>query len=86
MLTRPMLLNRLERHRENLEHARWRVEFVLSLLDSHRRMLTRRDAEWRQKETEYLKQLAAAQVELERLDNHEAMRWREQRECTGKSA
>jgi hypothetical protein len=81
-----MLLNRLERHRQNLEHARWRVEFLLSLLDSHRQMLTRRDAEWQQKEADYVRQLAAAQVELERLDKHEAMRWREQREWSEQSA
>ena len=81
-----MPLNRHERHRENLEHARWRVEFVLSLLDSHRGMLTKRNAEWQQKETDYLKQLATAQIELEHLDKHEVMRWREDRETSQHSA
>jgi hypothetical protein len=81
-----MLLNRHERRRQNLEHARWRVEFVLSLLDSHRGMLTKRDAEWKRKEADYLRQLAAAQIELERLDKHEVMTWREDRKLSQPSS
>lgn len=81
-----MLLNRHERHRQNLEHARWRVEFVLSLLDSHRGMLTKRDAAWQRREADYVKQLAEAQIELERLDSHEVMKWREDREASQHSA
>jgi hypothetical protein len=71
------MLHRLERHRRNLEHSRWRVDFLLSLLDSHRKMQVKRDARWEEKEREYLKQLALAQAELDRLDRHEMLRWRE---------
>jgi hypothetical protein len=81
-----MPLNRHERHRQNLEHARWRVEFLLSLLDSHRRMLTKRDIDWQRREVDYIRQLATAQIELEQLDRYEAMRWREDRELSQQSA
>jgi hypothetical protein len=71
------MLHRLERHRRNLEHARWRVDFLLSMLDSHRKLQGRRDATWQEREREYLKQLALAQAEWDRLDRHELPRWRE---------
>jgi hypothetical protein len=71
------MLHRLERHRRNLEHSRWRVDFLLSLLDSHRKMRAQRDAKWEESERAYLKDLALAQADWDRLDRHELPRWRE---------
>lgn len=71
------MLHRLERHRRNLEHARWRVDFLLSLLDSHRKTQGKREAKWEEKEHRYLRELAIAQADWDRLDRHEIPRWRE---------
>jgi hypothetical protein len=71
------MLHRLERYRRNLEHARWRVDFLLSMLDSHRKMQVRRSPNWEEREREYLKELALAQADWDRLDRHEVPRWRE---------
>lgn len=58
-----------ERWKSDLEHARWRVAFLLALLDSHRRLTHRWEGEWHQKEIGYLKQICQAQVELDRLES-----------------
>jgi hypothetical protein len=62
-----MLLHPEERHKLNLEHARWRVSFLLSLLEAHRKFSSRRDDAWARKEAGYLRQLSNAQGEIERL-------------------
>jgi hypothetical protein len=56
-----------ERHRRNMEHARWRVSFLRCLLDSHR-MLPKSKLGWRQAEADYSARLAAAQAEVARLE------------------
>jgi hypothetical protein len=56
-----------ERQRSNLAHARWRVEFLLSILDMHRAAPVH-GPEWAEKEAEYLHQIAEAQVELDRVE------------------
>lgn len=55
-----------ERCKHTLEHAEWRVEHVQALLAMHRTMPFRTD-EWRQKELEYLKRLAAEESALAKL-------------------
>jgi hypothetical protein len=56
-----------ERQRNNVIHARWRVEFLLSLLDAHRAAPVH-GPEWAEKEAMYLHQIAEAQVELDRVE------------------
>lgn len=51
------------RQERNVEHARWRVAFSRSLLESHR-MVPLRGAEWAQKEAVLLERLAGAEAEL----------------------
>lgn len=65
-----------ERQRSDLEHARWRVSFLLALLDSHRRLAHRWEGEWHQKEAAYIKQIAEAQVELDRIERAQCMNQR----------
>jgi hypothetical protein len=60
-----MLLTPQERRKLNIEHAHWRVEFLLHLLDSHRALPGPRDESWRRREVEFQRSLAKAQVELE---------------------
>jgi hypothetical protein len=60
-----MSMSSQERQRRNLAHARWRVEFLLSLLDVHRSNHVHRPG-WTEKEAAYLHQIAEAQVELDR--------------------
>jgi hypothetical protein len=57
-----------QRHKDNLEHAHWRVNFLLCLLDSHRRLRFGTDTGWDEKEGEYLRRLAAAQADLDRAE------------------
>ncbi len=54
-----------ERRVRNLDHALWRVNFLASILQTHR-SLTPRDAPWRAQEAEYVERLAWAERELER--------------------
>jgi hypothetical protein len=63
-----MLLSPQERRKLNLEHAHWRVEFLLRLLDSHRALPGARDELWRRRESEVVSSLAKAQVELEQAE------------------
>jgi hypothetical protein len=63
-----MLLSPQKRRKENLQHANWRVHFLLSLLESHRALPVMRDVTWQRQEHEYLRGLAQAQVELERAE------------------
>jgi hypothetical protein len=65
---RAMLLSPQERRKKNLQHAHWRVDFLLRLLDSHRALPAMRDATWQRQEDEYLRGLAQAQVELDRAE------------------
>lgn len=53
--------------RKELEHARWRVKFLSSLLQTHRFVRTK-DQEWTDKETDYVKRLAAAMEEVTRWE------------------
>lgn len=62
-----MPLGITDRDRSNLEHAHWRVRFLLCLLDSHRTM-PRKDPGWCAKEADYIQRLAAARAELARLE------------------
>jgi hypothetical protein len=73
-----MHLNRFELHQQQLEHARWRVQFLLSLLQTHRQLVSKRDAQWAARESEYVRQLAAAQAALDRVDRVSIVRWKEQ--------
>jgi hypothetical protein len=53
---------------KNLEHARWRVSFFRSILESHLILPPQwRDADWQEKEDLYRKRHMAAESELERL-------------------
>lgn len=54
-----------ERRVRNLDHALWRVNFLASILQTHR-TLSPRDADWRRQEAEYVERLAWAERELER--------------------
>jgi hypothetical protein len=56
--------------KDRLEHARWRVSFAQSLLDTHR-SLPFRAGTWGEKEAELSGSLASAQAELERLASDE---------------
>ncbi len=56
----------LSRHEQNFEHAVWRVNFLSSLLQTHR-ALAKRSGLWRQKEAELVDRLVWAEKELERL-------------------
>lgn len=60
-----------ERLKSELEHARWRVSFLLALLDSHRRLAHKWEGEWRQKEIGYIRQIAEAQVELDHIEREQ---------------
>jgi hypothetical protein len=57
-----------ERQKGNLEHARWRVEFLLCLLDAHHQLPAKQDEEWQRKEKDYIRQLSEAQVGLDQLE------------------
>lgn len=57
-----------ENQKHELEHARWRVSFVESMLESHRG-LPWRGAEWKAKEIDLSARLAAAQQEYKRLQD-----------------
>lgn len=56
----------LRRHEQNFEHAVWRVNFLSSLLQTHR-ALAKRGRLWRQKEADLMDRLVWAENELERL-------------------
>jgi hypothetical protein len=59
--------NAEERLKSNLEHARWRVSFLLNLLASHR-ALPRMSLKWEMTEADYIQRLAFSQIELARLE------------------
>lgn len=63
-----MLLDSEERQKGNLEHAHWRLEFLLSLLQTHR-TVSIKTPDWARKESDYLHQIAEVQVELDRLES-----------------
>jgi hypothetical protein len=50
--------------KDNLEHARWRVRFVRSLLDVHQHCMDATREEWWIEEAALLQRLAAAEDEL----------------------
>jgi hypothetical protein len=52
------------RHKDNLEHARWRVRFVRSLLDVHQHCVDTTREQWWIEEADLLQRLAAAEEEL----------------------
>ena len=54
-------------HQRALEHARWRVSFLRSLLESHQ-WLPHGGELWRQKNNDYRQRLAHAQEELKKLE------------------
>ena len=59
-----------ERHRRDVDHARWRVSFLRSIVESHRAMSFKwRDRAWKEKDDEYIHRLNAAESEFERLEN-----------------
>ncbi len=62
-----MPISSRERQRNNVAHARWRVEFLLSILDVHRSAPVH-GPEWAEKEAAHLHQIAEAQVELDRVE------------------
>lgn len=62
----------LRRHEQNFEHAVWRVNFLSSLLQTHRSM-AKRGRLWRQKEAELVDRLVWAEKELERLGDPERL-------------
>src|SRR5688572_10919622 len=64
----PPMLKPHERQKDNLEHAHWRVDFLLCLLDSHCRLRFGQDPGWEEKEMDYLRRLAAAQADLDRWE------------------
>jgi hypothetical protein len=51
-------------HKNNLDHARWRVRFVRSLLDVHQHCVDTTREEWWIEEANLLQRLAAAEEEL----------------------
>jgi flagellar biosynthesis chaperone FliJ len=78
-----MLSDAEKRHKVNLEHARWRVSFLIALLQSHRRLPRKWGIEWQNKENDCIQRLAAAQVELERLERLVERERREVRSVPG---
>jgi two-component sensor histidine kinase len=58
-----------EKLKRELALARCRVASLISLADSHR-LLSRSKPGWQAEMESYLKRLAAAHVELERLERH----------------
>jgi hypothetical protein len=53
-------------HQRALEHARWRVSFLRSLLESHQ-WLPHGGELWRQKNNDYRQRLAHAEEDLQKL-------------------
>jgi hypothetical protein len=55
--------------KKNLGHAKWRVGYFRSILESHQAIPSEhRHADWAEKETLYRGRLKAAMDELERLE------------------
>jgi hypothetical protein len=54
--------------REKLEHARWRVNFLRSLLESHRLMARWKNVEWEEKLESHARRLEEAEGEVKRLE------------------
>jgi hypothetical protein len=50
-------------------HPRVRVEVLIAMLDEHRALDTPRSVHWYQREAEFVRRLAQAQVELDRCEN-----------------
>lgn len=59
--------------KDNLEHARWRVRFVRSLLDAHQYCMDATRNEWWIEEADLLQRLAAAEDELKMQGEREAV-------------
>jgi hypothetical protein len=53
--------------KHQLEHAQWRVEFLASLLQSHRLRESWEPA-WEEKNEDYLERIAVAKEELEHAE------------------
>ncbi|OAI55592.1 hypothetical protein AYO49_05395 [Verrucomicrobiaceae bacterium SCGC AG-212-N21] len=63
-----MRTDKMEWQQQNLEHARWRVAFFRSILESHLILPQQwRDEDWHEKEDLYRKRHMAAESELARL-------------------
>ncbi len=58
-------------HQRALEHARWRVSFLRSLLESHQ-WLPHGPEVWRQKNNDYRQRLAHAEEDLQKLEASDA--------------
>ena len=63
----PMRSEDEKNHQRALEHARWRVSFLGSLLESHQ-WLPHGAEMWRQKNSDYRQRLAHAEEDLRKLE------------------
>ncbi|HSI63650.1 MAG TPA: hypothetical protein VLE43_11045 [Candidatus Saccharimonadia bacterium] len=52
---------------DNFDHARWRVEFLRSLVQMHQTSPKRGSESWTQEEVEFTQRLEAAEKELARF-------------------
>ncbi len=63
-----MFLSPPEHRNPEMWHPRVRVEVLIAMLEQHRALDTPRSVHWYQREAEFVKRLARAQVALERLE------------------
>jgi hypothetical protein len=64
-----MFLSPTEHHNPEMWHPRVRVEVLIAMLEEHRALDTPRSVHWYQREAEFLRRLARAQVELDRSED-----------------
>jgi hypothetical protein len=60
-------MNKDDFAKHQLEHAQWRIEFLASLLQSHR-LHESSESEWEEKQADYLERMATAKEELEHAE------------------
>jgi hypothetical protein len=64
-----MFLSPTEHRDSNVWHPRVRVEVLIAMLQQHRALDTPRSAHWYQREAEFVRRLAQAQVELDQSED-----------------
>ncbi len=67
----PMRVDDQVSHQRAMEHARWRVSFLRSLVESHQ-WLPHGPEIWRQKNNDYRLRLAHAEEDLQKLEAWDA--------------
>jgi hypothetical protein len=70
---RKHIMNPELQREQDLEHARWMVDFRRSLLEIHGRSYSRGTEEWRRQEAQHLDNLSKAEATLDRIQESQAI-------------